>query len=107
MINVIFSRDMIDLCNLSFFVSGFDPEDFSLVAGDVRISDRSGKEQLRKVIKIVNHEDYDPDTISYDIGLLFLEKPFIINDSVAPIPLPEQGQETKGENNKSRDRNNG
>lgn len=81
---------------LENFTQGFEPEDFTLVAGDVRISDRSGKEQLRRVVKIVNHEEYDADTISYDIGMLFLDAPFIINESVAPIPLPEQGQDTKG-----------
>lgn len=75
---------------------GYEPQDFTLVAGDVRISDRSGHEQESRVVKIVNHEEYDSDTISNDIGIIFVDVPFNITEWVGPIPLPEQDQETKG-----------
>lgn len=74
----------------------FDPQQLLLVAGDIRLSDRSGKEQVRQVTKIVNHEDYDPETISYDISLVFFHDKFVLNEWVGPIPLPEQDQDTKG-----------
>ncbi|ODM99384.1 Trypsin-1 [Orchesella cincta] len=88
--------DVILAITAAHCTDGFEPEDFTLVAGDIRLSDRSGHEQVRNVTRIVNHEEWDPDTISYDIGLLFINEPFKFNTWIGPVPLPEQGAETTG-----------
>ncbi|CAL8143064.1 unnamed protein product [Orchesella dallaii] len=88
--------DVILAITAAHCTDGFDPEELTLVGGDIRLSDRSGHEQERKVTRIVNHEEWDPDTISYDIALLFIDQPFKFNTWIGPVPLPEQGQDTKG-----------
>jgi len=41
--------------------------------------------QLRNVVEIYEHEDYDADTIENDIALLKLEQPLVLSDSVKVI----------------------
>lgn len=47
---------------------------------------------------MVKHENFEfiEGVPSYDIALLFIEQPFQENGFVGGIPLPKDGQETKG-----------
>ncbi len=51
------------------------------------------------MIKIVNHAKFrhNVSLMSYDIAIMFFDKPFELNGVVGVIPLPVQGQETGGE----------
>lgn len=46
----------------------------------------------------MKHENFEfiEGVPSFDIALLFLDKPFELNNYVATIPLPKSGQETTG-----------
>ena len=56
-----------------------------------------GTEQVRPVVKIILHEDYNGFTVSNDIALLKLALPLELNDRVAGVTLPSQGQATSGD----------
>lgn len=79
--------------------SQFSPESLTLVAGDTQLSVKTGLEQERKVVKIVNHEKFkfNVSLMSYDIALMFVDKPFQLNEVVGIIPLPGQGEDVTGE----------
>lgn len=74
------------------------PGTLFVVAGDVNISDTSGHEQIREVVKIVIHDDYSrhPSGIFNDIALLFLDEPFKLDKNVNVIKLPDDDQVTEG-----------
>lgn len=74
------------------------PEDLTLIAGDLTRSDITGREQVRQVVDVVKHENFEfiEGVPSYDIALLFIEKPFQENGFVGTIGLPREGQETRG-----------
>lgn len=46
-------------------------------------------QQIRRVTKILMHESYDSDLIDNDITLFKLDKPFILNEYVNIVCLPE------------------
>ena len=56
-----------------------------------------GTEQVQKVVKIIQHEDYNSFTISNDIALLKLQFPLAMDNYVQPIVLPAQEQDTTGD----------
>ena len=45
-------------------------------------------EQIRNIIRVVRHRNYNAETYDSDIALLELDSPVIINDYVIPICLP-------------------
>lgn len=71
-------------------------EAFTLVAGDLSLSDSTGIEQTRKVTKIINHENFNQLTYANDIALLLIDEPFEFNENVQPIALPDAGVKTSG-----------
>lgn len=71
-----------------------DTEGLTVTAGDLKLSDSSGHEQRREVTKIIVHKEFNDDTNENDIALLLLDEPFVINENVAPISIPKQGQNT-------------
>ncbi|ODM89794.1 Trypsin-1 [Orchesella cincta] len=73
------------------------PTRYTVIAGEHDRTHVSGHEQKRAVTKIFVHEKYSSRTIQNDIALLVLDEPFEVNEFVSPIPLPTQGQKTKGE----------
>jgi len=70
---------------------------FTVTAGDLSMRDTTGREQRRQVTRIIVHEDYGVYGYENDIALLLIDQPYDLNDDVAPIPLPTQGQLTGGE----------
>nr|ACO10347.1 Anionic trypsin-1 precursor [Caligus rogercresseyi] len=67
-----------------------------IVAGEHDLKTSSGDEQLRKVTKIIMHEDYFTKGTNNDICLLKLESPLEMNDKVKPVTLPEENETPKG-----------
>ncbi|MCL4137249.1 UNVERIFIED_CONTAM: hypothetical protein GTU68_007593 [Idotea baltica] len=67
-----------------------------VVAGELTLSIFEGIEQTRSVIQIIIHEDYNPSYSLNDIALLKLEQTLEFSSFVGPIPLPVQGESTKG-----------
>lgn len=72
-------------------------DDFTVTAGDLSRNDTSGYEQRRILRKIIIHEDYNWITHENDIAFLIVDKPYVINENVASIPLPKKGQNTTGD----------
>merc|ERR1719369_14591 len=67
-----------------------------VVAGDTHsgiINDEG--EKFMSVEKIIQHEDYEAQTISNDICLIKLTEALEWSDYIAPIPIPAQGAETE------------
>lgn len=67
-----------------------------MVAGVLNLVVSEGKEQVRKVVKIITHQNYNASIILNDIALLKLKDPFVLNDFVQPVRLPAAGQITTG-----------
>ena len=57
------------------------------VAGEHNLQSLSGEEQVRQVIGVKMHDEYDSTTWDNDIALLLLDKPLEFNDYVQPITL--------------------
>jgi len=70
------------------------PSSYSIVAGEHRLSQNDGTEQRRAVTRIIIHEQYQDTAYEtlFDIALVKLELPLVLNDVVAAIPLAGQGQ---------------
>ena len=60
------------------------------------MSEDSGNEQRRSVVKIILHEEYDSREIINDIALLKIEPSLDFNPYVSPIGLPEQLESFEG-----------
>lgn len=55
-----------------------------------------GNEQKIVLSKIIQHENYNSFTITNDISLLQVSKPFTFNQFVQPIALPKAGHAASG-----------
>ena len=64
------------------------PLTMHVVAGGIELNTFEQEEQTRNLIKIIQHPNYDSNTISNDICLLHLQEPLTFNDYVQPLPLP-------------------
>ncbi|XP_021953656.1 trypsin-1 [Folsomia candida] len=63
---------------------------YSLVAGEHNLTFGEGSEQLRQVVTIVNHPGYGrPLRFSNDISLLKVDPPFVFNEFVQPVVIPQ------------------
>ncbi|QQP55162.1 Anionic trypsin-1 [Caligus rogercresseyi] len=69
-----------------------------IVAGEHDLKTSSGDEQLRKVTKIIMHEDYATKGINNDICLLKLDPCNFSTfySKVKPVTLPEENETPKG-----------
>lgn len=67
-----------------------------VVAGDIDLKNINSQEQIRKVIAVIIHEDFDDRTLENDIALIMMTKPFKLNSYVKPIKLPKKGKVIKG-----------
>jgi len=72
------------------------PQHLRVVAGEHNQLHEEGSEQARDIIKIIVHEEYSSRNFNNDISLLKLASPFIFNDNVQPIAMPEKGQTFAG-----------
>ncbi|XP_063708893.1 trypsin-1-like [Culicoides brevitarsis] len=75
------------------------PENSSVVvAGAHNMVKPNGHEQTRKVAKFIRHKKYKGgDGHLYDIALIKVSKPFILNDYVQRIELPPRDEYPTGE----------
>ncbi|XP_072116991.1 coagulation factor VII-like [Mobula birostris] len=64
-------------------------EDLQIVAGEHMLNIEEGTEQKRNVSEMINHENYNPETVDNDIAMLKLDVPITLNDYAVPICLPE------------------
>merc|ERR1712121_1610 len=74
-----------------------NPQELQIAAGDWDLDYMSGNEQVKKVVKIIQHELYDDRKIINDIALLKLESSLEMNDYVQAVGLPSKLQETTGD----------
>ncbi|XP_063700070.1 trypsin-1-like [Culicoides brevitarsis] len=72
------------------------PEGSVVVAGAHNIAKPSVNEQRRKIEKFIVHKDYDGSVGPYDIALIKVDKPFVLNEFVQTIALPESGVYPEG-----------
>ncbi|XP_076048100.1 trypsin-1-like [Oratosquilla oratoria] len=64
-----------------------DPKHLQITAGEHNLDVHEGHEQVRKVTKIILHENYDSYSISNDISLLKIDSPLSFDSYVKAIPL--------------------
>jgi len=64
---------------------------FRVVAGEHSLSQVSGDEQNRGVTRYTMHENYNANTFTNDIALIFLDAPLTLSSVVAPVNLPPAG----------------
>ncbi|XP_052126729.1 trypsin-1-like [Frankliniella occidentalis] len=77
-------------------VDGVPLKDLSIVAGDHDLYKVEGKEQRRKVVRIVGL-GYDKDTFANDISLLQLDRKLVFDSKhTAPICVPKPGHHYSG-----------
>ena len=67
-----------------------NPVGIWVVAGEYRLDDVSGDEQERQASDAILHENFIPKVIANDIAIIKLKTPFIFNDKVFAVRLPEQ-----------------
>lgn len=66
-------------------------ENCSVVAGEHTHSVASGDEQRRKVVAFMRHESYNNDAGPFDIAVLKVDRPFVLNEAVQTIRLARGG----------------
>lgn len=66
----------------------YNPYAMQILLGEHDVRVFEGTEQLMKTDTIIWHENYDYQTLDYDIMLIKLFHPVKVTESVAPIPLP-------------------
>ena len=52
--------------------------------------------QIRKIAKLLAHEDYDSYDITNDISLIKLSEPLELNEFVQPVKLADSGEMVEG-----------
>lgn len=71
------------------FLSNRNLDHLTIEAGKHHEKKDDPHQQIRRVTKILMHESYDSDLIDNDITLFKLDKPFILNEYVNIVCLPE------------------
>ena len=70
---------------------------FQILAGAHNIvKDVDNSWQIRKIAKLLAHEDYDSYDITNDISLIKLSEPLQFNEFVQPVKLAETGEMVEG-----------
>ena len=70
---------------------------FQIVAGAHNIAkDVDNSWQIRKIAKLLAHEDYDSYDITNDISLIKLSEPLQLNEFVQPVKLAASGEMVEG-----------
>jgi len=74
---------------------GFVPSDLTIVAGEHHLYDDTddGTEQRVELVKLTMHPSYNPFILTNDVCVLELAEPLEMNEFVAPVALPSQGQQ--------------
>nr|CAG4651940.1 EOG090X08JJ [Triops cancriformis] len=74
--------------------AGHVSSNLTFVAGVVDLNSENwdGQEQVRHGIKSVINFDYETNSFLYDIAMIQVETPFVLNDRVQMVALPKQMQ---------------
>jgi len=67
------------------------PNTYHVVCGDHDNSNDDFSEQIRAVVEVVFHPDYDSFWISNDIAMMRLESPIVYNENTQPAIIPVRG----------------
>lgn len=70
--------------------------DTIIIAGAHNLHQFSGHEQIRHVEEFINHENSTSEVGPYDIALIKLTEPLILNEFVQPISLPKANKYPEG-----------
>lgn len=62
---------------------------FYVIAGQWNVVQASGKEQVRRAVKVHNHPSYNSRTMSHDFVMVKVDQPFVFNDCVGKVCLPD------------------
>ncbi|CAG7733530.1 unnamed protein product [Allacma fusca] len=74
-----------------------NPERIAVVAGEHTLTKPEGKEQFRKVNRIIIHREFKSSTLANDIALLRLDEPLTLNTtSVGTITIPSSSYDASG-----------
>lgn len=65
--------------------------DFYVVAGDYNATDKSGNEQVRQAVQVINHPLYNARGTKWDFSLVRLDAPMQFDSCVGSVCLPEAG----------------
>jgi len=67
-----------------------NPKDLVIRAGewDLQTENELLPSQDHKVLKIINHANFDPDVIVNDVSLIIVTKQFLLRDNVGTLCLP-------------------
>ena len=76
-------------------VRGERPKNLIVVAGDHSLSRKNEGEQVRRVVKIVKHHDYNRRSFDNDIALVKVNRPFVFNRKVRPIAVGDLADANK------------
>ncbi|XP_063708241.1 trypsin-1-like [Culicoides brevitarsis] len=72
------------------------PEGSLVVAGAHNLSSPNKNEQHRLIEKFISHEDYPGSVAPFDIALIKVSEPFVLNKFVKSIALPKAGEYPSG-----------
>ena len=77
------------MCNGCFLLKHFQTQ-WHFFLGDLHRYQKSGKEQILRVEKIIKHKDFNKKDLNNDIALLKLTKPAKLDAFVRTVCLPKQ-----------------
>ena len=63
-------------------------ESVQAVGGAHNLNNPTGNEQVRKISRLIIHENWDFGTANNDIAILVLDRPFEFNNFTKPIRIP-------------------
>lgn len=64
-----------------------------VIAGGHNLKQLNGHEQVRNIEEFINHENSTDQVGPYDIALIRVTEPFVMNEFVQPIALPSKNSE--------------
>ncbi|XP_068208277.1 trypsin-1-like [Palaemon carinicauda] len=74
-----------------------DPSNLLVVAGELKRNVTEGHEQSIQLSQFIQHEDFNGFTMSNDIAVFRVTKPFVFNEYVQPIDLPPETHTATGD----------
>jgi len=83
-------------CVYNYWGSVYQPSDFQVTLGDYYRNLNDGREQIKTVSQVIAHGNYNSTTNDYDVALLRLSSPAVLNTYVSTISLNSTGNIATG-----------